>query len=95
MLRIKYKFLFVYNVVFNSIGFCLIFPSDMAGKSLYMEDLNPPDLPVLVAVADARLEKYNQVCLAIKDSSRWEREWVFAEYELEEARVNRAVRTLG
>jgi len=95
MFKIKYKFLFVYNVVFNSIGFCMIFPSDLGGKPLYLEDVNPPDLAALVELADERLDEYKRVEPVIKNSSPWRHHWMLAEYDLEEARINRMARTLG
>ena len=92
MFKIQFKFLFIYNVVFNSIGFCLIFPFELDGAPLYLDDLAPPDVPALVKRADDLYENYQRVEPVIKDSSSWRRKWELAEYELEEARVNRMAR---
>ena len=58
MFKIKYKFLFVYNVVFNAIGFCMLFPVELGNAALHAEETAWLEMPALFKALDAGLPEY-------------------------------------
>ena len=61
MFKIKYKFLFVYNVVFNVIGFCMLFPTELGGVTLHAEEAAQLEVPALFKASDQRLPEFFQL----------------------------------
>lgn len=58
MFKIKYKFLFVYNVVFNAIGFCMLFPAELGGVTLHAEEAVQLEVPALFKAAEPCLPEF-------------------------------------
>ena len=61
MFKIKYKFLFVYNVVFNAIGFCMLFPAELGGVTLHAEETVQLEVPALFKALEPCLPEFFQL----------------------------------
>ena len=88
------KIAFVYNLCMNLVAFVLVFPSEVGASSLYWEEVFPQNLPALEQQADKLLNYYHDRRLVIKDSNSYQRNWIFAEYALEQARLTTIARAL-
>ena len=61
MFKIKYKFLFVYNVVFNAIGFCMLFPAELGGVTLHAEETAQLEVSALFKASDQCLPEFSRL----------------------------------